>query len=122
MPVKLFSLRGVLDDEADEVRALLKENAIEFYETPPGNWAVSAPAIWLPDATQLGRAKALLEDYQRARAVAARTTYAQLKAAGKQHRLIDALREHPIRFIIYLSAAAAVLYVSTKPFIDLAKL
>ena len=58
MPVKLFSLRGVPDDEADEIRALLAQHAIDYYETPPGNWGVSMPAIWLPDDSELARAGA----------------------------------------------------------------
>jgi len=32
MPILLFSLRGVPDDEADEVRELLTEQNIDFYD------------------------------------------------------------------------------------------
>ena len=38
MATLLFRLRHVPDDEADDVRALLEENGIDFYETTPGNW------------------------------------------------------------------------------------
>ena len=34
----LFRLNGVSDDEANDVRELLSNNAIDFYETSPGNW------------------------------------------------------------------------------------
>lgn len=34
----LFRLSGVPDDEADDVRMLLTDNAIDFYETSAGNW------------------------------------------------------------------------------------
>ena len=47
MALLLFRLRNVPDDEADEVRHLLNENSIEFYETSAGNWGISMPAIWL---------------------------------------------------------------------------
>ncbi|MFO7288296.1 MAG: DUF6164 family protein, partial [Gammaproteobacteria bacterium] len=43
----LLNLRGVPDDEADEIRALLEEHGIAFYETPPSRWGVSAGGIWL---------------------------------------------------------------------------
>lgn len=45
----LFKLRGVPDDEADEIRALLAEKQIEYYETSAGNWGISLPALWLQD-------------------------------------------------------------------------
>lgn len=119
MPVKLFSLRGVPDDEAEEVRALLTKHAVDYYETPAGMWGISMPAIWLQDESQLARAKSLIEEYQRVRGEQARAAYAQLKAEGKHRTLLDALRENPLRFIVYICAAAALLYVSTKPFLSL---
>lgn len=119
MPVKLFSLRNVPHDEAEEVRALLTKHAIDYYETPAGMWGISMPAIWLQDEDQLARAKSLLEAYQRARAEHARGAYAQLKAEGKHRTVFDALRENPLRFILYICVAAALLYISTKPFLSL---
>lgn len=116
MPVRLFSLRGVPDDEAEEVRALLTKHAIDYYETPPGNWGVSLPAIWLDDESQLARAKSLIEDYQRERTAQARAAYAQLKAEGKHRTLVHALRDNPFRFLLYLCVAAVLIYLSTKPF------
>lgn len=116
MPAKLFSLRGVPEDEAEDVRALLTKHAIDYYETPPGNWGVSMPAIWLDDESHLTRAKALIDDYQRARTAQARAAYAQLKAEGKHRTLFDAVRENPLRFVLYIGVAAALIYLSTKPF------
>ena len=49
----LFHLRGVTDDEADDVRELLREAGIEFYETQAGRWNLSVPALWLSDGGQL---------------------------------------------------------------------
>lgn len=119
MPIKIFSLRGVPDDEADEVRALLTENRIDYYETPPGSWGISMPAIWLSDAEAAPKAKRLIERYQLERSQRARDEHARLRAEGKQRTLSDVVSENPIRFIVYLAAAAAMIYFSTKPFIDL---
>ena len=47
MSLLLFSLRGVPEDEAEEVRELLTSNRIEFYETSAGLWGTSTPALWL---------------------------------------------------------------------------
>ena len=41
----LFRLRNVPDDEADEVRELLTQHSIEFYETGAGNWGISMPRV-----------------------------------------------------------------------------
>lgn len=116
MSVRLVKLRGVLEDEAEEIRQLLTANGIAFYETPAGNWGISMPAIWLEDAGQLERAKALLEDYQRERAARIRDEYEQSKRAGTARGLLDALRENPLRFVAYLALIALVIYLSTAPF------
>ena len=41
MTTLLLNLRQVPDDEAEEVRALLNEHRIAFYETTPSLWGIS---------------------------------------------------------------------------------
>ena len=43
----LLNLRMVLEDEADDVRAMLEAHRIEFYETRPSRWGVSHGGIWV---------------------------------------------------------------------------
>lgn len=119
MPVPLFRLRNVPDDEAKEIRQLLTENNIEFYETPAGNWGISMPSIWMNDDTQLARAKALIASYQEERVVRKRLEYEQLKKEGKQRTLRDVAKEQPLLLFSYLAIAAFVIYVSTNPFLAL---
>lgn len=119
MPVQLFRLRNVPDDEAEEIRQLLIEHGIEFYETPAGNWGISMPSIWLNDETQSTRAKALIESYQKQRAIRKRQEYEQLKREGKQRTIADTLREQPFLLLLYLAVAGLILYLSLKPFLDL---
>lgn len=121
MPAKLFSLSGVPDDEAEDVRALLAASEIDFYETPAGNWGISAPVIWLSDESQLEMARALIAEYQDVRLVKAREAYAELKKEGRERTLVDVIRENPLRFLVYLAAIAAIIYFSTKPFLDIGK-
>lgn len=121
MPAKLFSLHNVPDDEAEEVRELLRSHEIDFYETPAGNWGISVPYIWLQDENELEKAKALISDYQQERLIRAREEYAQLVQTGKRRTISDVIRENPLRFVVYLAAIAAVLYFSTKPFINIGK-
>ena len=67
MSVLLFKLRRVEDDEADEIRALLHEHEIDFYETTNGRWGLGYAAIWLHSDEHLERGKALIVDYQKQR-------------------------------------------------------
>ena len=120
MPVQLIKLRGVLEEEAQELRELLKQHRIDFYETPAGNWGISMPAIWLRDDHQLDEAKRLVDDYQRARAVRVRAEFEALKQEGKQRTVLHVVREHPLRALAYLALAAFVIYLSTMPFLELA--
>lgn len=121
MPILLFNLKGVPDDEAEDIRALLNSNGIDYYETPAGNWAASVPAIWLNDGSQRPQARLLIDQYQRERLIRARAEYAQLQKDGKHRTILDLIRENPIRFIVYLAAIAVVVYFSTKPFMDIGK-
>ena len=51
---KLFlNLRNVPGDEADDVRDLLRANAIDFYETQPSPWGISAGGLWIEDVDQV---------------------------------------------------------------------
>jgi hypothetical protein len=119
MSKHLYNLRGVPEDELDEIRSLLLEHHIDFYETPAGNWGISSPAAWLNDAGQLAEARALLEGYQRQRAASAQSEYRQLQEQGRAERLIDRIIREPALIVLYLLLIAFVLYVSISPFLTL---
>lgn len=121
MSVKVFVLRNVPDDEADDVRELLASHGLDYFETPPGNWGISSAALWLNDESQLSRARNLIDQYQHERADRVRKEYAKLRQEGRHRTLLDVIREDPIRFILYVLAIAVILYFSLKPFLDLGK-
>jgi predicted metal-dependent phosphoesterase TrpH len=114
MSVLLFSLRGVPDDEADEVRELLAAQEIDFYETPTGNWGVSMPALWLRSDDELVKARELLNSYQQQRAVTQRALYLQNKQAGQQQTFWQALRNRPLQYSVYFLAMGLVIYASIR--------
>lgn len=105
-------------DEADEIRALLTEKHVDYYETPEGNWGISMPAIWLRDEDDFERAKGLLDEYHQARSERIRGEYNELKREGMHRTLLDELRENPVKFIAFTALAAAILYFSVAPFIS----
>lgn len=112
MPVQLFKLRNVPDDEAEDIRNLLQSNHFDYYETPPGNWGISMPAIWLHDEERLPDAKRLIDEYQVQRSVQYR------KNSDQRKNLLANLLENPLQIILYAAFAAVILYFSIKPFLD----
>jgi hypothetical protein len=114
MSTLLFSLRGVPDDEADEVRELLVEHNINFYETPAGNWGVSMPALWLKDDSDLANAQILLNIYQQQRFIHQRELYLQSRLAGEHKTLLKALIERPLLYGVYFLAMGLVIYASIR--------
>lgn len=119
MPVRLFSLRNVPDDEAEDVRTLLTENHIDFYETSAGNWNISTPGIWLHEKEQLQQARKLINTYQEERAIVQREIYVQQKREGKQRTFLAILIDDPLKVIVYITIVGIILYFSTKPFLSL---
>jgi hypothetical protein len=119
MPVRLFNLRGVPDDESEDIRNLLTENQINFYETSAGNWGISAPGIWLANEEQQAQAKALIATYQAERSAKQRAIYDQLKREGNHRTFWTLLREEPIKIIAYIGIVLVILYFSIKPFLSL---
>ncbi len=119
MAVLLFHLRGVPEDEAQEVKELLSQNDILFYETFPGNWGISTPALWLNDKSQLSKAKKLLHHYQLQRQAESKAEYQRQLAEGKNKTIADSFKKHPFRFILYFTLIFFVLYISVRLVIDL---
>jgi len=117
MAVLLFKLRGVPDDEADDVRGLLTEHDIAFYETTSGSWGVSMPGIWLHDGSKLAEAKVLLDGYQQERARVARDEWTALRQKGEHKRLWQGIAAHPFRFVLMLILIAFMFYVTLSPFV-----
>lgn len=118
----LFKLRNVPDDEAGEVRELLTNHHIDYYETSAGNWGVSMPALWVKDDNQFRQAKELLDAYQEARSIRIREVYARLKREGKNKTVLDSMKENPVLFIAYILIVLALLYLPFKLIMELAKL
>ncbi len=121
MPIQLFRLRGVPEDEAQDIRELLTNHGIDFYETPAGNWGISMPAIWLRDRRQLQSAQALIDTYQQERLTRVKKEHERLRKEGKNKTLVHEIIADPVRFIVYVAIIVIVVYLSTKPFLDLVK-
>jgi len=113
----LFKLRGVEEDEADEVRALLAEHDVDFYETTNGRWGLGFAAIWLHSDAQFEQGKALIAEYQQQRYVQARADYEALCVKGEQLTLWDMFKLKPWQMLLVLLAVVIVGMFSLSPFL-----
>lgn len=111
----LLNLRNVTDDEADDVRAMLDANRIEFYETTPSMWGISAGAIFLTEDASIVEARRLMADYQQQRQTRVRAEYAAAKRAGTQETFWTVLRAEPGRVLVTLLAIALLLGLVALP-------
>jgi len=119
MPVMLFKLRGVEDDEAEEIRALLAEHDVDYYETTNGRWGLGFAAIWLHDEHVYEHAKALIDEYQRERCLLAREAYEQLRLAGKHQTFWSMLKDRPLQVFLTVIAILIVCLFVLSPFVVL---
>ncbi|KJZ15475.1 MAG: DUF6164 family protein [Marinomonas sp.] len=109
----IFSLKYVEEDEANDIRQLLMENEIEFYETTAGRWQISLAAIWIRNNEDFDKARALIEADQKER----REAY---QANMPDMRLLPSLwrqcRHNPVEFGFTLVAIVFVLGLTLWPF------
>ncbi len=121
MPVLVFKLKNVPEDEASDVRKILDNNKIDYYETTAGNWGISMPAVWVKEKTQAERARMLIEIYEQKRFTEEKEKYQQRKYRGEQKTMLDAFKQKPLHVVIYFSVAALILYLSFRLVLDLAQ-
>ena len=116
MSTLLLNLYQVPEDEILEVRALLEQNRIEFYETRPSRWRISHGAIWLTHADDAVEAKRLLASYQDERRQRAREEYAAAVRDGTAPTWWTMLRDEPLRLLLTLAGILVVLALTALPF------
>ncbi|SCZ66423.1 DUF6164 family protein [Thiohalomonas denitrificans] len=118
MPTLLFKLTNVPEDEAEEVRELLTEHGIDFYETEAGRWGISVAGIWVKDESQVATARELIDRYQHERGERVRAAYEAKRRAGEHETMASRFMHHPIRFILYLLGILVIFYFTVMPFLD----
>lgn len=110
---KLFlNLRNVPGDEADDVRDLLRANAIDFYETQPSPWGIAAGGLWIEDVDQLTRAKALMAGYQARRRTQAREDRAAAEREGRAETFAGQWRRRPLYVAGVLAVMVAIIVLT----------
>ena len=122
MPKLLLNLRLATDDEADDIRALLDEHQVDWYETKPGFWGISGGGIWLRDLERAAEVKGLLDAYQAQRVVRVRAEQEAARRDGTAPTFLSELRANPARMLIQLLAAALLVAITIAlPFMLLSR-
>ncbi len=114
----IFKLKSVSFEEADDIKNLLTENKIDFYESPAGNWGVSMHALWLNDEAQCVQAKLLIDEYQLKRSQRIKLETQQKIDEGEFETFFQRLLSRPVQFIILLAIILFILYLSVMPFLE----
>lgn len=121
MPVLLLNLRDVPGDEAEEVRALLDAEGVEWYETKPSLWGVSGGGIWAAHDEQADQARERLARYQAERASRMRAERALEIAEGRAPSAWAAFRERPLQAAATVLGILIMLALVTLPFLLLGR-
>ena len=111
----LLNLRNVPEDEADDVRAFLDAARIEHYETRPGPLGISAGGIWVREDPDVPRAKQLMADYQRERALRVRAEREQARREGTAETFADIARAQPLRVVLTILAIMLLVGLMALP-------
>jgi len=111
----LLNLRNVLDDESDEVRAMLRAARIEFYETQPSRWGISHGGIWISDDADIAQAKRLMAEYQAQRRDRVRAENEAARRDGSAETFATVLREQPVRVLLTALAILVLLGLVALP-------
>jgi len=119
MPVLVFRLRNVPDDEAADIRELLTSHTLDWYETSAGNWGIAMPGIWVRNDEDQAKARELINDYQKQRQSQLRSDYEQELEAGNVSSFWQRLQQRPLRVIGIIIFCAFILYAMINPFLQL---
>jgi hypothetical protein len=111
----LLNLRNVLDDEADDVRAMLHAHGIEFYETQPSRWGISYGGIWLGNDGDEAPAKRFMADYQATRRARVRAEVEAARRDGTAETFATVWRAQPGRVLLTALAILVLLALVALP-------
>ncbi len=112
----LFKLNSVPDDEADDIREILTQADIDFYETSSGMLGLSFAAIWLKEESEYPQASEIINKYQEQRLIQARANRQTLIANNEHIPYWQSLLATPFRVIGVVIFVLIVTYLTVSPF------
>lgn len=67
MSYKIFKISGAPDEEIEDIRALLEEHSVSYYETPHGEFMSGTAALWVETEEEHIKARGLIDAYEQDR-------------------------------------------------------
>ena len=116
MAYLIFKLKYVTQEEVDEVRQLLTDHDIPYYETGAGLFGTSVAGLWVCDEKQQDIAKTLLKEYAEQRQQRVQSEYRHQRELGEIETIWQRFIAHPLRVLLAFGAIAFILYFSLVPF------
>lgn len=83
MGKRVFNTYHASETETEGVKAALKESNIAYYETYKGKWGVGSAAVWVSDAEDYDKARAVINEFQQEWSAQVRQQY-QEQEGGEQ--------------------------------------
>jgi hypothetical protein len=103
----------VSDEEAQDVRDLLADNALDSYETSAGRWGLSVAGLWLVNECDRAKARELIDAYQLERY----RHFEKLKIDAPPETFGDRFKQSPLTVIFYSLLTATILFLTLSPFV-----
>ena len=121
MSALIFRLRNVPEDEATQVRNLLDEHRIDWFETSAGNWGIGMPGLWVKDVDDAQRARTLIDTFQQELSSNERARFRELQKSGQAPTFIESIQARPFAMLAIFVFCLFIVYVSVNPFLQLAQ-
>ncbi len=112
----LFRLRFVPDDEADDVRQLLDDNDIGWFETSPATGAFPCLESGCRTARILNRRDSCWTTISKPGGARMREEYELDRQRGQARTVAQMFLENPLRFVSYIVLIGVVLFLSLRFF------
>lgn len=117
MATLVFRLKYVPEEEADDIRQLLTDHEIPFYETSAGRWQISLAGIWVKDKEHAKQALELIREDQMKRMTNRKPpTPWEWLVGYAQHA-----RHNPAESLITLISILLILGITLLPFLALTR-
>jgi len=121
MSALIFRLRNVPEEEANQVRSLLDESRIDWFETSAGNWGIGMPGLWVKNADDATRARELIDSFQQELETAEKARFRELQKSGRAPTLVESIQARPFAMLAILIFCLFIIYISINPFLQLAQ-
>ena len=115
----LFRLNGVSEEEADQVRELLEQHDVDFYETHAGRWGISLAAIWLRNDEEFEKVRQLILESQQQRQISLRAEFEEKLRNGEIPTWQQQIRQRPVDFIAVALGVGFIIALMLWPFLTI---